>query len=194
MNVNDKAWVEELVLKIRSWQSYFSLYFSILRYAMRLNSAAVEAEARKSLLDAWRQITEVIFCCTPTDILGNAARQQILLELLQTLLNKVLADGASNELTSPVSGIVLILLTALRQTYRQPETSDAAAAAVASAAKQVDPQYVPVLDATLGSSDSRMWGKAAAAGSKHSSIVYPTALQVVLRGIVTWISSTSKAF
>ena len=159
---------------------------------MRLNSAAVEAEARKSLLDAWRQITEVIFCCTPTDILGNAARQQILLELLQTLLNKVLADGASNELTSPVSGIVLILLTALRQTYRQPETSDAAAA-VASAAKQVDPQYVPVLDATLGSSDSRMWG-GAAAGSKHSSIVYPTALQVVLRGIVTWISSTSKAF
>lgn len=155
---------------------------------MRLNSAAVETEARKSLLDAWRQITEVIFCCTPTDILGNSARQQILLELLQTLLNKVLADGASNELTSPVSGIVLILLTALRQTYRMaaPETPAAKAS--------VDPQYVPVLDATLGSSDSRMWGGAGAGGSKHSSIVYPTALQVVLRGIVTWISSTSKKF
>ena len=149
---------------------------------MRLNSAAMETEARKSLLDAWRQITEVIFCCTPTDILGNSARQQILLELLQTLLNKVSADGASNELTSSVSGIVLILLTALRQTYRLPE---------APAKPAADPQYVPVLDATLGSSDSRMWG---GAGSKQSSIVYPTALQVVLRGIVTWISSTSNYF
>ena len=83
----------------------------------------METEARKSLLDAWRQVTEVMFCCTPTDILGNSQRQQILLELLQTLLNKVLTEGASTELTSPVSGIVLLLMTALRQTYRQEGVS-----------------------------------------------------------------------
>ena len=83
----------------------------------------METEARKSLLDARRQVTEVMFCCTPTDILGNSQRQQILLELLQTLLNKVLTEGASTELTSPVSGIVLLLMTALRQTYRQEGVS-----------------------------------------------------------------------
>ena len=141
---------------------------AILRYALQLNAVLIETEARKSYLDAWRQITEVIFCCTPTEILSNATRQQILLELLQTLLNKVHSEGASAELTSPVSGIVLLLLTALRHTYLTGKAKD-----------QKADGYVPILDAS-----TQMFTK--------KSMVYPTALQVVLKGLVVWISGTSK--
>jgi len=161
---------------------------SILRYALRLNAATIEMEARRSLLDAWRQIAEVVFCCTPTDILSNSTRQQILLELLQTLLNKVLSDGSSPELTSPVSGIVLLLLTALRHTYNGRRGGGGVAGG-----DQSNDQYVPLLDATMGSADSRMWSKNNRS-SNSAFPVYPTALQVVLKGLVTWISSTSAVY
>ena len=95
------------------------------------------------MLDAWRQVTEILLCAMPTDQVLSVpgAKQRLILELLQMLLNKVLADGAllgmyvSNkismkniskiiciffslpEMTNQVSGVVLLLMTALRQTY-----------------------------------------------------------------------------
>ena len=91
---------------------------SILRYAVQLNFLEEEAETKKNLFDGWRQVCEVILCCTPSDVLSNSSRQQILLEVLQTLLNKVSnPDGISLDLRSQVSGVVLLLLTTLRRTY-----------------------------------------------------------------------------
>ena len=40
---------------------------SILRYAVQLNYLEEEAETKKYFLDGWRQVTEVILCCTPAD-------------------------------------------------------------------------------------------------------------------------------
>ena len=68
-------------------------------------------------MDAWRQVTEILLCCVPLDILPSSAKQQLLLELLQVLLNKVLSEGALAELANPVSGVVILLLVSLRQTY-----------------------------------------------------------------------------
>jgi hypothetical protein len=41
---------------------------------------------QRNLLDAWRQVTEIMLCCVPLDILPSAAKQQLLLELLQVCL------------------------------------------------------------------------------------------------------------
>ena len=38
---------------------------------------------QRNLLDAWRQVTEILLCCVPLDILPSSAKQQLLLELLQ---------------------------------------------------------------------------------------------------------------
>ena len=103
------------------------------------------------------------------------------------MISQVLTDGSSAELTSPVSGIVLLLLTALRQTYRVETTETRRDETDKNGVAKNSSHYVPVLDATLGSADSRMWKS-----GSGSIAVYPTALQVVLKGIVTWISSTSK--
>jgi nuclear pore complex protein Nup205 len=61
---------------------------SILLYAVRWNSIQEGVAARRDLLDAWRQVTEVLLVSAPADQLPAASKQQILLQLLQTLLNK----------------------------------------------------------------------------------------------------------
>ena len=65
------------------------LSFSILLYAVRWNTVQERSMSKRSSLDAWRQMTEVLLCSVPQDILPNSAKQQLLLDTLQTLLNKV---------------------------------------------------------------------------------------------------------
>ena len=62
---------------------------SILVYAVRWNSVQESAAARRDLLDSWRQVTEVLLLAAPAEHLPPVSKQQILLQLLQTLLNKV---------------------------------------------------------------------------------------------------------
>ena len=130
--------------------------------------------ARRNLLDAWRQVTEVMLCSTPLEILPSSSRQQLLLELLQTLLNKVLDDSTMPELANQVSGVVLLLLAALRQTY----------SVSVDTAMIMGESYVSLLDATP------------AAGSTSRTParpkVYSAALQVILKGLIQWIVGTSK--
>ncbi len=91
----------------------------ILKSSMEWNSIQDKVVSRKNLLDAWRQVAEMLFCALPSEqVLPNlGTKQRLILELLQLLLNKVLADGALLEMTNQVSGVILLLMTALRQTY-----------------------------------------------------------------------------
>ena len=45
------------------------------------------------ILDHWRQVTEVLRIWAPPELLPSSSKQQILLQLLQTLLNKVRRVG-----------------------------------------------------------------------------------------------------
>ena len=45
--------------------------------------------AKRGALEAWRQVVEVILAACPPDLLQGEARQCVILELLQDLLNKV---------------------------------------------------------------------------------------------------------
>jgi hypothetical protein len=95
----------------------------ILKYAMEWNAVQDKMVSRKNLLDAWRQVAEMLLCVLPSDqVLPNlGTKQRLILELVQMLLNKVLADGALLEMTNQVSGVILLLMTALRQTYDGPK-------------------------------------------------------------------------
>ena len=87
-------------------------------------------------------------------VLANlGTKQRLILELVQMLLNKVLADGALLEMTNQVSGVVLLLMTALRQTYNSNKTD----------ADKDSSAYVTILD------EGR---------SKEASKLYSSALQV----------------
>ncbi|CAB4060211.1 NUP205 [Lepeophtheirus salmonis] len=151
---------------------------NILLYAVRWNAVQEEALTRRHLLDAWRQVTEVLLCSIPLDILPSSSKQQLLLELLQTLLNKVLQDGTMSELSNKVSGVLLLLLAALRQTYIATESIDGP--------MLMGESYVPILDAQTSVLNNP--------GKKNSiNRVYSTALQVILKGLIQWIEGTSAS-
>ncbi len=140
-----------------------------------------DMSTRRSLLDAWRQVTEVLLCTSlPGDVLGAQPKQQLLLDLLQTLLNKVLADGTMPELANQVSGVVLLLVAALRQTYRH---TNAAAVDAAKPSAGASDTFVPLLDST----------SAAGSSARQHSVVYPSSLHVVLKGLIMWVSATSAS-
>lgn len=157
---------------------------SILLYVVDMNSAQERESSKKNILDAWRQVTEVMLCSVPGDILSSSAKQQLLLDVLQTLLNKVLVDDTLPELANQVSGVVLLLLASLRQTYSSSNSDPSESRDRAGARGD---NFVSILDATqLNRTVSHQT-------ASKSSMVYSTALYVILKGLILWINSTSAS-
>jgi len=139
---------------------------SILHYAVRWNSVQEGAAARRDLLDSWRQVAETLITLAPPDLLTSSSKQQILLQLLQSLLNKVSSENPVAGLDTLVSSTVLLLLTALRNTYTNTPDKQAI----------MGDTYVGILDSTIS-------------GMVGSEQVYSASLQVVLKGLIGWILS-----
>ena len=138
---------------------------SILHYAVSWNSAQENAAARRDLLDSWRQVAETLLTLAPAELLPAASKQQILLQLLQTLLNKVAGESLVSGMDSLVSSTVLLLMTALRQTYTAaPDKQDI-----------MGDTFVGLLD-TQAAGDS-------------SGQLYSASLQVILKGLIRWTLS-----
>ncbi len=115
-------------------------------------------------------MTEVLLVTAPADQLPAASKQQILLQLLQTLLNKV----GGEEDTAPglahlLSSAVLLLLTALRQTYD----------AVPDRAAVMSDTFVGLLDTTA----------AAVTTQQQQGGAFSASLHVILKGLIGWILS-----
>lgn len=141
---------------------------SILVYAVRWNSVQEGAAARRELLDSWRQVTEVLLLAAPTEHLPPVSKQQILLQLLQTLLNKVSVDEAVPGLAVLVSSAVLLLLTSLRETYdASPDKKTV-----------LGETFVGILDTSII--------------ENSSSEVFSASLQVILKGLVSWITTAGS--
>ena len=117
---------------------------AILVYAVQWNAVQEGSAARRELLDAWRQVTETLITVTPAELLPSAGKQQVLLQMLQSLLNKVACEAAVPGLDTLVSSTVLLLLTSLRSTYSSvPERREV-----------MGETYVGLLDATTGETTS----------------------------------------
>ena len=139
---------------------------SILHYAVSWNSVQESAAARRDLLDSWRQVAETLLSQAPADLLPASSKQQILLQLLQSLLNKVSGESLVTGMDSLVSSTVLLLMTSLRQTYSlAPDKQDI-----------MGDTYVGILDSSAGDS---------AAGGQ----LYSASLQVILKGLISWTLS-----
>ena len=93
-------------------------------------------------------------------------KQQVLLQMLQSLLNKVACETAVPGLDTLVSSTVLLLLTSLRSTY----------SAMPQRKEVMGETYVGLLDAT--------------AGETNTSQTYSASLQVRARQFCNFLSIT----
>lgn len=89
----------------------------VLTYAIKVNSVRQYAAATIRFIDAWRQLTQVIFVTLPADVMSIEEQQILLIELLETLLNKMLSCEALPEVASLASGALLLLLVSLKKTH-----------------------------------------------------------------------------
>ena len=133
---------------------------SILHYAVNWNSVQEHAAARRDLLESWRQVAETLLSQAPVDLLSFSSKQQILLQLLQTLLRKVAGESLVSGMDSLVSSTVLLLMTSLRSTFTNtPDKQDI-----------MGDTFVGILD-----TDSSGPGQ-----------LYSASLQVILKGLISW--------
>ncbi|XP_075229968.1 nuclear pore complex protein Nup205 isoform X2 [Lycorma delicatula] len=89
----------------------------ILKYALKQNLQRNMAASTTHFLDAWRQVTEVMFAVALSDSLQFETRFCLLLEILHELLNKVLANNILSEMANLSSGAILLLFVDLRNCF-----------------------------------------------------------------------------
>ncbi|EEB19194.1 conserved hypothetical protein [Pediculus humanus corporis] len=88
----------------------------VCEYALAKNKLKTKATATLHLMEAWRQVTEIIFAVTPNETLQNDYRQELIIDTLHILLYKVIAaENVVPEIASLSSGVIMILLVNLRQ-------------------------------------------------------------------------------
>ncbi|XP_075990057.1 nuclear pore complex protein Nup205 [Anticarsia gemmatalis] len=89
----------------------------VLDYVTEVNRQRNLAATLTHYYDSWRQLTEILFCVAPHDILNLEARKSLLLNILQDLLNKIPPGEVLPQLGNLASGTVLLLLVNLRHCY-----------------------------------------------------------------------------
>jgi nuclear pore complex protein Nup205 len=91
---------------------------NILRVVAQRNSSLQTVNAKRQLLNGWRQIVEVLLVACPIDLLDTNVRRSLVLEVIQELLLKVSSDGTSPQLAVPLHGILMTLVAQLRRTVQ----------------------------------------------------------------------------
>ncbi|PRD32161.1 UNVERIFIED_CONTAM: nuclear pore complex protein [Trichonephila clavipes] len=86
----------------------------VLEYAVSCNEARESVFAKRMLFEAWRQVTEVLLIACPLEMLGSEKKDQMVLEVSQELLAKMMLSDVLSELMPPASGVILTLMSTLR--------------------------------------------------------------------------------
>ncbi|KAJ4431675.1 hypothetical protein ANN_20275, partial [Periplaneta americana] len=145
---------------------------TVLLYALKHNSHRSRMGSTVRYLDAWRQVTEVLFAVTPTEVLPFELRKQLLLETVRLILRKVLLQDALPELANLASGVVLLLLVNLRHCLML---------------KQKEAKFGPIKE-RLGSSTAQDDLHHVPSLQANTAI-----LKVILSNIVEWILKSGIA-
>lgn len=90
----------------------------VLEYGLALNNQRHATNATVRFLEAWGQVTEILFCVAPVFVLTNDVKQTLILEIMQALLNKVATIDMTQELAATTSATVLMLFVNLRHCYQ----------------------------------------------------------------------------
>ncbi|XP_072935362.1 nuclear pore complex protein Nup205 [Epargyreus clarus] len=89
----------------------------VLDYVTEINRQRNLAATLTHYYDSWRQLTEILFCVAPDDLLNLESRKNLLLNILQDLLNKIPPAEVLPQIGNLASGTVLLLLVNLRHCY-----------------------------------------------------------------------------
>lgn len=88
----------------------------VCEYALNKNKQKTKANATLHLMEAWRQVTEIVIAVTSNEILQNDYKQELIIDTLHILLYKVIAaEQVVPEIASVSSGVIMLLLVNLRQ-------------------------------------------------------------------------------
>lgn len=90
---------------------------TILMYALQLNSQRNLCASTVKFLEAWGQVTEVLFSVTPTMFVSLDVKQGLLVEIVQAMLCKVVPNQVMPELANLASSTILLLMVNLRHCY-----------------------------------------------------------------------------
>ncbi|EAT37498.1 AAEL010526-PA [Aedes aegypti] len=100
---------------------------TILMYALQLNSQRNLCASTVKFLEAWGQVTEVLFSVTPTMFVSLDVKQGLLVEIVQAVLSKVVPNQVMPELANLASSTILLLMVNLRHCYSLKNGGDGAA-------------------------------------------------------------------
>ncbi|XP_050357283.1 nuclear pore complex protein Nup205 [Nymphalis io] len=89
----------------------------VLDYVTEVNKQRNLAATLTHYYDSWRQLTEILFCVAPQDLLSLESRKNLLLNILQDLLNKIPPAEVLPQIGNLASGTILLLLVNLRHCY-----------------------------------------------------------------------------
>ncbi|KAK7872950.1 hypothetical protein R5R35_004260 [Gryllus longicercus] len=85
----------------------------VLKFTIQQNSQRARCHATVCYMDAWRQVTEILFCVCPRRVLPEDVRLGLLVDCLHVLLKKVLSHQVIPNLAALSSGVILLLSVAL---------------------------------------------------------------------------------
>ncbi|XP_022111764.1 nuclear pore complex protein Nup205-like [Acanthaster planci] len=111
---------------------------AVLLNVTKRNNFRQGLAAKRHNFDAWRHVAEVVLTSCPAEVLPLATKQKVVVELLQELLSKVCEEEVTPDLASPVGGVLLTLMTSLRECILTDETE--------SIPQLLSAQYVRAMD------------------------------------------------
>ncbi|XP_054727442.1 nuclear pore complex protein Nup205 [Anastrepha obliqua] len=96
---------------------------SILMYALKINETRNRTMGTIKVMDAWAQVTEILFIYASENTLPCSVKQELLFEILQKLLNKAISIQPSLDISILASEAIFILIVCLRQCFSQKTES-----------------------------------------------------------------------
>ncbi|KAF7266032.1 hypothetical protein GWI33_020609 [Rhynchophorus ferrugineus] len=89
----------------------------VLKYALSLNKRTESCVSVVALVDAWRQVAEVLVSFMPLEILDPMEQQVLSITLLLSILNKATKSQLLPEVNRLLSGAVLLMIDNIRRHY-----------------------------------------------------------------------------
>ncbi|XP_055523518.1 nuclear pore complex protein Nup205 [Wyeomyia smithii] len=146
---------------------------TILVYALQVNSQRNMCSSTVRFLEAWGQVTEVLFSVTPAMFVSLDVKQGLLVEIIQAMLTKVVPNQIMPELANIASSTVLLLMVNLRHCYSLKNSG-------AGAEHQPDVNQSTLVGSSFG-------GFSGPSGRMFSPKTNTLSLRYILQNILDWI-------
>ncbi|RWS24745.1 nuclear pore complex protein Nup205-like protein, partial [Leptotrombidium deliense] len=90
----------------------------ILEFAANLNKSRDQLNDKLNYFESWRELAEIMLCARCLDVFDVDVKARILLEMIQELLQRASNSETIDSLLTPISSVVLLSSTCLRNLKR----------------------------------------------------------------------------